>query len=107
HELAALRELKEETGYTAENLELLSSFYSSIGYSTEMIHLYFATGLTPGETNFDDNEAIEIVEYDIEDLKEMIASGEIKDAKTIIAILLAELKLDEERLLASNLQVLL
>ncbi|MEG1584807.1 MAG: NUDIX hydrolase, partial [Anaerovorax sp.] len=41
HELAALRELKEETGYTAENLELLSSFYSSIGYSTEMIHLYF------------------------------------------------------------------
>lgn len=105
--LAAMRELKEETGYTAQNLELLSSFYSSIGYSTEMIHLYFATGLTPGETDFDDNEAIEIVEYDIEDLKEMIATGEIQDAKTIVAIVLAELKLDQERLLASSLQVLL
>lgn len=105
--LAALRELREETGYTAENLEHMSSFYSSIGYSTEMIHLYFATGLTPGETDFDDNEAIDIFEYDIEDLREMIDSGEIKDAKTIIAIVLAELKLDQERLLSSSLQVLL
>lgn len=103
---AAKRELKEETGYEADNMEFVTSFYSSIGYSTELLHLYFATGLTPGETDFDESEAIEIFEYDIDDLKEMINDGTIKDAKTIIAILLAESKLEQERILAGNLQVL-
>ncbi|MDD3874872.1 MAG: NUDIX hydrolase, partial [Methanosarcina sp.] len=60
---SAVRELKEETGYTAEKIEHLTSFYSSVGYSEEIIHLYMATGLTPGETEFDSNEALEILEY--------------------------------------------
>ena len=60
HYLTAARELKEETGYTAGKIQLVSSFYSSIGYSDEVIYLYFATDLTPGETDFDDNESIEI-----------------------------------------------
>ncbi|MEL7657411.1 MAG: ADP-ribose pyrophosphatase, partial [Bacillota bacterium] len=64
--------------------------YSSIGYSTEVIYLYLATQLTPGETNFDDNESIEILEFDLPELKKMVFSGEIEDAKTLAAILLVE-----------------
>ena len=90
HRLTAERELKEETGYSAEKIEFITSFYSSIGYSTEVIYLYLATGLTPGETDFDDNEAIEILEYDLPELKKMVFSGEIEDAKTLAAILLVE-----------------
>ncbi len=87
--LTAARELKEETGYTAGKIEHLSSFYSSIGYSTEVIHLYFAEDLTPGETEFDDNEAIDIVEIDLAELKKMVLSGEVEDGKTIAAIMIA------------------
>ncbi|MFA7660517.1 MAG: NUDIX hydrolase [Anaerovoracaceae bacterium] len=86
---AAVRELKEETGYSTAHMEHVTSFYSSIGYSEEVIHLYYATGLTPGKTNYDDNEAIVVVEYDIAQLKEMVLNGEIEDGKTIAAILIA------------------
>lgn len=91
--ITGMRELREETGYTAEKFERLASYYSSIGYSTEMIFIYMATGLTPGETEFDDNEAIETYEYPIEELKKMVDEGEIIDGKTITAILLAAAKL--------------
>lgn len=97
HRLTAERELKEETGYSAGKIEYITSFYSSIGYSTEVIYLYYATDLTPGETNFDDNESIEILEYDLKEMKEMIFSGEIEDAKTIAAILLVESIMEREK----------
>jgi ADP-ribose pyrophosphatase len=97
HRLTAERELQEETGYTAGRIEYITSFYSSIGYSTEVIYLYFASELTPGETNFDDNESIEILEYPLPELKNMVLSGEIEDAKTICAILLAESILEKEK----------
>lgn len=90
HRLTAERELKEETGYSAGKIEHITSFYTSIGYSTEVIYLYYASDLTPGETDFDDNEAIEVLEYDLPELKKMVFSGEIEDAKTIAAILLVE-----------------
>jgi len=90
HRITAERELKEETGYSAGRVEFITSFYSSIGYSTEVIYLYFATDLTPGDTDFDDNESIEILEYDLKELKDMVLHGEIEDAKTIAAILLVE-----------------
>ncbi len=95
HGLTAIRELKEETGYTAGSIRYINSFYSSIGYSTEVIYLYLATELTPGETEFDDNEAIEILEYPIPELKKMVLSGKIEDAKTIVAILLVESLLEK------------
>jgi len=98
HRLTAERELKEETGYSAGKIEYITSFYSSIGYSTEVIYLYFASELTPGETDFDDNEAIEILEYDIPSLKKMVFSGEIEDAKTIAAILLIESIMEREKI---------
>ena len=50
---AAVRELKEETGYAASKVEFLTEFYPSVGYSEEKLYLYLCTGLTPGETCFD------------------------------------------------------
>ena len=83
---AALRELKEETGYSAGKIIRLPSAFSSIGYSTEVLHFYFARDLTPGDTDFDEGEAIEIAEYPMEQALAMIMSGEIEDAKTIAGI---------------------
>lgn len=83
---AALRELREETGYTASTIDYVNSFYSSIGYSEEVLSLYIAKDLSPGETDFDDNEAIEIYEYSIDELMSMVMDKTIEDAKTIIAI---------------------
>lgn len=83
----AIRELREETGYSAKSMKLLSQFYSSVGYSTEIIHLYMAEGLVAGETDFDDNEAIDILEVPLSELKEMAMAGKIEDAKTLVAIL--------------------
>jgi ADP-ribose pyrophosphatase len=89
---AAARELREETGYAAEKLEHLMSFYSSVGYSTELLHLYLATGLRSGETDFDENEFIENFEYTPDELMGMIERGEIEDAKTIIAVQAVKLR---------------
>jgi ADP-ribose pyrophosphatase len=88
----AERELREETGYAAGKLEYIMSFYTSIGYSTEKLHLYLATGLVPGATDFDENEAIDNCEYTPDELLEMIASGEIGDAKTIAAVQMVKLR---------------
>jgi ADP-ribose pyrophosphatase len=88
---AAKRELKEETGYTAGSVRYLTKFYPTVGYSQELLYLYLMEDLTPGETDFDENEAIDMEEWSIEDLHEMVMRGEIDDAKTIIAIEYAHL----------------
>jgi len=85
----AARELKEETGYTASDIKLLTRFFSTCGYSEEIIYIYLCRGLTPGETEFDEHEAIDTVEYELPELYSMVKSGEVEDAKTIIAILMA------------------
>lgn len=87
---AAVRELKEETGYAASKVEFLTEFYPSVGYSEEKLYLYLCTGLTPGETCFDENEAIDIEEIELDKLSKMAVSGELDDAKTIIAILMVK-----------------
>ena len=87
---AAIRELKEETSYTASKMELLTEFYPSVGYSEEKLYLYLCTGLTPGETCFDENEAIDIEEIQLDKLFKMAMCGEIDDAKTLIAILMVK-----------------
>lgn len=81
------RELKEETGLTAENYKYLGELYPSPGYCGEIIHMYLATDLCYGETDFDDDEFLNIKKMPLESLVQMIMSGEIKDAKTQAAIL--------------------
>lgn len=82
----AIRELKEETGYTAREMKHLMTFYSSPGFSNEKIYLYLARDLISGESSPDENEHVEIIEHSIDSLHQMIDSGEIIDGKTIIAI---------------------
>lgn len=89
-EKTAARELKEETGYRAENLHYLGKINPSVAYTEEVIHLYAATGLTPGETDFDEDEALEILELDFKEAYAMAASGKLVDAKTIAAIFMAK-----------------
>ena len=87
---AAIRELKEETGYTPGKTVHLISSYPSVGYTEEMLHIYLCTELEPGETHFDENEALDILEYEFDTLMEMIRNGELKDGKTQLGLLMAK-----------------
>lgn len=93
--MTAKRELKEETGYDAENFQFLTRFYGTIGYNNEVIEIYKAYTTVQGKTNLDEHEAIDVFEIDLPTLLTMIDNGEIIDAKTIVGILLIarELKL--------------
>lgn len=85
---AAKRELNEETRFEAGELKKLSSFYTSVGCMDEYMTLYLATGLTPVETELpqDQDEELVLQTVTLEQAQAMIASGEIEDAKTIMAI---------------------
>ena len=83
---AAMREFEEETGFKADRLEYLGNIYPTCGYSSEKIYLYLAKDYKKTHTNLDEDEVI-LTEYvPLARVKEMIASNEIKDAKTICAI---------------------
>ena len=84
---AALRELREETGAICETLTHIGDIVPSPAILTERISMYLAEGLTFGETEYDEDEFIEIVRIPLEKLVEMIVNGEIEDAKTQSAIL--------------------
>ena len=86
-EKAARRELKEETGYTAEDLKHFFDFYTTPGYSTECLHLYLARGLKEGEQELEEGEFLSLREVPLEDIPEMIMAGSIKDSKTLIGLL--------------------
>ncbi len=94
---AAVRELKEETGYTAGNIEFLTKFYVSCGYSEEQISLYLCTQLTAGEPEFDEDEDLEILEIPMEEIYRMCMRGEIVDSKTMVGILMAKEILNERK----------
>lgn len=95
----AARELKEETGYTAENIVLLGKVNTSVAYSEEVINIYAMTGLTPGEQNLDEDEALEVVEYPFSEVYRMAAEGQLVDVKTIAALLMAKEQLSDITLL--------
>ena len=81
------RELREETGATAESYIDLQPMYPTPGYINEVIYCYLATGLTSGEQNPDEDEFLDVLRIPLEKAVEMVLSGEIKDAKTQIAVL--------------------
>lgn len=90
---AAARELREETGMAAEHLTRIGAFYSSPGYSSEYLYIYLATGLYPAPLEQDDDEFIQLEAIPTAKALEMARSGEIRDAKTLAALFLAENRL--------------
>ena len=86
---AAQRELREETGYTADEWIDMGLYYPAPAYSDEKITMYLAKGLHKGETDLDDDEFIEVTEIPIAELIDDIVSGKITDGKTQVAILKA------------------
>ncbi len=83
----ARRELAEETGYRAERVEELLSYYASPGILSERMYIYVAQGLTPGPPAREANEEIENLVVSWGEALAMIDQGEIHDGKTIVAIL--------------------
>ena len=92
-EIGARRELEEEIGVTAGKMEKLCEFYVSPGFLTEKMHLYLATELTETAQNLEADEILTVERRHLSDLFEMVKSGQIEDAKTIIGITLAATRL--------------
>jgi ADP-ribose pyrophosphatase len=85
----AVRELKEETGCTAEQVDYLITLYTTPGFTDEKIHLFMATGLSTGETKHEVDEFLDLQPMPLSRALEMVERGEIQDAKTIIGLLFA------------------
>lgn len=83
----AYRELQEETGYQAEKMEFLIRVCSAIAFCDEMVDVYVASGLTPGQQHLDPEEAINVEAYTIDELADMIYAGSINDSKTVAALM--------------------
>jgi ADP-ribose pyrophosphatase len=88
----AARELEEETGLRARELKHVVSVYTSPGFADEYLHMYRARGLERGEMSPDQDEFVERVELTLEECRERIRSGEICDAKTVMAVWLWEME---------------
>ena len=85
--VCALRELGEETPYTAERVEKILDFFSAPGFCDEVLHLYRARNITPTSSlQPDEDELVEAELYSREQIREMLANGAFKDGKTLIAL---------------------
>ena len=87
---AAKRELQEETGLTARSWVHLTDIFTTPGFSDELRSLYLARNLEAGRSHPDDDEFLNLVKMPLADVVTAIAGGEITDAKTICAVMLAE-----------------
>ena len=85
----AARELQEELGLVAGRMEKLSEFFVSPGFCEEKMWVFLATELTDGKQQLEEDEVLDVVRLPMDEALEMISSGEIQDAKTIIALMLA------------------
>ncbi|HJT09580.1 MAG TPA: NUDIX hydrolase [Candidatus Nitrosotalea sp.] len=89
----AFRELKEETGYEAKKMTPLIKYYPSIGYNTEIIHCFVASGIKKiSGLKLDEDEIISVVKIDFKKVLRMVLSGKIEDSKTICAVLTYAMK---------------
>lgn len=84
---AAARELEEETGYRSEDIDFLISIRTTVAFCNEKIDIYVARNLIPGRQHLDEDEFINVEEYSVQELTDMIYTGKIQDSKTICAIL--------------------
>ncbi|WP_058307521.1 NUDIX hydrolase [Gracilibacillus massiliensis] len=87
--ITVLRELEEETGFTTNHLQYITSFYTSPGFADEIIYLYETNSLEKvlEPKALDEDEFVELMELSIEEAEKLIATQEIHDAKTLYAIL--------------------
>lgn len=84
---AGMRELEEETGYTSNDATYFGYFYPTVAYCSEVIHLVLAKNCVYKKQHLDDGEHVDVALYDYDEVKRMIYDNEIKDGKTIIAVL--------------------
>ena len=97
------RELKEETGATAQSYTFLGTLLPSPGYTDEVIYMYAATNLTFGEAEPDEDEFLNLLKIPFDTAVDMVLKGEIADSKTQTAILKAKiLGIDGKCLLTSD-----
>ncbi len=82
----AARELEEEVGVRAARLEPVITFYTTPGFTDEVIRVYLATGLTPGRQSLGRDEVLEVVEMSLQEAMARIRDGGIQDGKTIIGL---------------------
>lgn len=94
-EACAGREVREEIGMAAESLDRIGEFYLAPGYSSEYIVAFLGRGLTPSPLAQDGEEYIEVEKYSIKRVYEMMAGGDILDAKTLAVLGLARGRLTE------------
>lgn len=87
--VCAARELSEETGFTAEKLEHKGTFFTTPGFSDEIMYLYIASGLKPADSHPDFDEFLDVEKISLDDLLKMAEKGEIIDAKTLVGIFVA------------------
>ena len=92
----AVRELGEETGFTAAEYTDLGRLYPSPGYCHETLYIYLATGLTRGAAHLDRGEFLDVVQFRLDELYGMALRGELPDGKTAMAVIRARLLLDEK-----------
>ncbi len=85
--VSAGRELEEETGYRAGQLDLVYRFYSSPGFCDEMLHLYHAANLTRTAPRREVDEFVIVEEYSLPEALQLLEKGDLLDAKTIVALL--------------------
>ncbi|QUW22066.1 NUDIX hydrolase [Sporosarcina sp. Marseille-Q4063] len=90
--VTAIRELEEETGYGAHQVTYIQSFATSPGFANEIIHLYLAENLyeIDNPADGDEDEFIELLEVTINEAEQLVATGEIYDAKTAFAVIYAK-----------------
>ena len=86
-EAAVRRELREETGYSAEKLERLTGIFSSPGFCTEYMHIFLATGIRPGAQTPAEDETIEVVLTPLAEIPGLISKEQIRDAKSVVGLL--------------------
>lgn len=88
----AARELGEECGLRAKRLEHLATYHASPGFTTHRLHIYFTDDVEPAPTNLDPGEVVEVERRPVTSVRELVTSGEIQDAKTLVGLSLLVLR---------------
>ena len=95
-EACAEREIEEEIGWRAGRWTPLATFYTTPGFCDEEMRLFLAEGLEPGERALDEDEHLRVERVSMMRALEMVGSGEIRDAKTIVGLLTTRARLEEQ-----------